>query len=101
MSNSNEPDYTITFIERDGLVVVCEGGVEISKPMDLKEAKWWARQHELWLQPRCVCGSAITRPDDPQETYSVSTQSGADWMHKSCMEEFEFLGRRRTQAPRP
>src|SRR6476660_8501661 len=89
MSNT-EPDYTITIIERDGLSIVCEGGVEISKPMDPQQAKWWANQHQLWHQPRCcICNSALTRPDDPWEAYSVSCSSGADWMHKSCLQKFE------------
>jgi hypothetical protein len=47
-------------------------------------------QHRLWNQPWCcVCGSAVTRPDDPWEVCQMSTRSGADWMHKSCMEKFE------------
>ena len=65
MSNTSEPDYTINIIERDGLSIVCEGGIEISKPMDRQKAKSWANQYQLWRQGRCcVCGSAITRPDD-------------------------------------
>ena len=88
--SDTEPDYTITIIERDGFSIVCEGGVEISKPLDLQMAKWWANQHQLWHQPRCcVCGSAITRPDDPWEAYSVSCSSGADWVHKSCIQKLE------------
>jgi hypothetical protein len=70
--------------------VVCEGGEGISKPFaDRAEAEWWLEQHRRWHQPYCcVCHSAVTRPDDPWEVISVSTSSGADWMHKSCMEKF-------------
>ena len=79
MSNTSEPDYTISIIERDDLSIVCEGGIEISEPMDRQKAKSWANQYQLWRQGRCcVCGSAITRPDDPWETYSVSSSLGAD-----------------------
>ena len=84
-----EPDYTITIIERDGFFIVCEGDIEISAPMNLQKAKWWANQHQLWDQPRCgECGSAITRPDDPWEAHSVSSSAGPDWMHKSCLQKF-------------
>jgi hypothetical protein len=86
-----EPDYTLTIIQEDGGWVVCEGGEVITKPFtDRVQAERWLDQHRLWNQPWCcVCGSAVTRPDDPWEVCQMSTRSGADWMHKSCMEKFE------------
>ena len=88
--NTPEPDYTLTIIQEDEEWVVCEGGEGISKPIeDRAEAEWWLEQHRRWHQPYCcVCHSAVTRPDDPWEVISVLTSSGADWMHKSCMEKF-------------
>jgi hypothetical protein len=87
-----EPDYTLTIIQGADGWIVCEGGERISKPIkDRAEAEWWLKDHRLWHQPKCcVCGSAVTRPDDPWDAYSVSCSSGPDWMHKSCMEKFEY-----------
>jgi hypothetical protein len=88
---TNEPDYTLTIIQEDGGWVVCEGGVSISRRFEkLTDAGWWFEQHRMWHQPCCcVCGSPITRPDDPWVAYQVSCSSGADYMHQSCMEKFE------------
>jgi hypothetical protein len=91
MMNKTEPNYTLTITEADAKVfIVCEGGEPISKPFtDRDEAEWWLNEHRKWDQPQCcVCGSAISREDDPWEAYSVSCSSGADYMHKSCMQKF-------------
>jgi hypothetical protein len=84
---ANEPDDTLAIIEESGRWIVCEGGVRISKPFEDKtEAEWWAWYHKCWRQPKCIgCGSAVGRPDDPWETYSVSCSFGPDWMHRSCL----------------
>ena len=85
---TTEPDYTLTIIEQDGGFVVCEGGEPISKMIpDEAAAEAFARRWECWHQPICCgCGSAITRPDDPWDAYSVSSM-GPDWMHKSCLQK--------------
>ena len=72
----------MTIIERGGGFIVCEGGEEISKPFaERSEAKSWLHYQRCWHQPLCcVCGSGITRADDPWEVYSVSRSTGADWM---------------------
>jgi hypothetical protein len=90
-SREPEPDYTIEIVQKDGGWIVREGGTEISRVFESKkEADWWARYRVLFDQPRCcVCGSAVTRPDDPWEVYSASLSLGCDWMHKSCMVRFE------------
>jgi hypothetical protein len=89
---TNEPDYTLTIIEKDGGFIVCEGGEQISKPFEDKtKAEWWAGHRQRWHQPTCcVCGSAVSKPDDPWKAYSVSCSMGADWMHKSCMDQGGF-----------
>lgn len=88
---ATEPDYTLTIIEQSGGFVVYEGGAPISVPMSgKKEADDWAEMHRRWYQPRCcICGSAITRPDDPWNAYSVDSY-GPDWIHKSCGEKLEY-----------
>jgi hypothetical protein len=90
----SEPDYTIDIVEKDGGWIVLESGFERSRVFENKEqAMWWARNHELFNQPRCcVCGSAETRPDDPWQVYSTSLRTGHDWMHKTCMEKFTREG---------
>jgi hypothetical protein len=87
----SEPDYSLTIIERGGEFIVCESSEEISKPFaELREAKGRLHYYRCWRQPSCcVCGSAIPRVDDPWEAYSVSSSSGADWMHQSCLKKFE------------
>jgi hypothetical protein len=81
-----EPDYTVTINERDGKFIVAEGGREVSRLFDdRKEAEAWARHLQLFYQPLCiVCGSAISRPDDPWEVVQSSTQTGFDYAHRSC-----------------
>jgi hypothetical protein len=63
----------------------------MSKPFaERSEAKSWLHYQRCWHQPLCcVCGSGTTRADDPWEVYSVSRSTGADWMHRSCLQKFE------------
>ena len=58
---TTEPDYAIDIIERDGLFIVCEGGVEISKPMEQEEAKWWANHHQLFVSRAVVSAAVLSR----------------------------------------
>jgi hypothetical protein len=83
-TSDKSTDYTLTIIQKDGLLVVHEGGVPITKPLDRKYAEWWADQHRKWYQPRCcVCGNAVTKPNDPWIGYSSNSQ-GTDWLHTNC-----------------
>jgi hypothetical protein len=90
---ASEPDYTLTIVEENGGFVVCEGGIEISKPFENRqEAERWSEYHRRWHQPSCcVCGSAITRLDDPWDAYSVD-RYGPDWVRQSCGRKLRECG---------
>jgi len=58
--------------------------------MNETEAKNWADYHEGFNQQVCfVCGSGISKSDDPWYGYSVSSK-GVDWVHTSCCTKFHF-----------
>jgi hypothetical protein len=103
--NESDRDYALTIIREDGGYVVCEGGKSISLPFeDRAEAERWADQHAKWNQPFCcVCQGKDDRPDDPWEVYSVSSSTGADWMHRSCLQKFQSWadGPDRPRGPGP
>src|SRR5262245_55065761 len=97
---TKEPDYTMSLIKRDDKWIVCEGGQEVSKPLDLADAAAWHDHHIKYNQPTCCgCGSAITRPDDPWEVYSTSSSDGHDWFHRSCTHEFNELTKKYSPPP--
>ena len=65
----------------------------------------WAAHPTLWMHQSCVsefekfgfwfaqpvcccCGTRENRPDDPWEAYS-SDSLGPDWMHRSCLKNFD------------
>jgi len=86
-----EPDYTLSIVHEDCGYVVYEGGRAISIAfMNETEAKNWADYHEGFNQQVCfVCGSGISKSDDPWYGYSVSSK-GVDWVHTSCCTKFHF-----------
>lgn len=84
---TDEPNYELTITKTAEGWIVCEAGKEIRGPFsDEASAKEVAFAYHRMFQPQClICGSAVTRPDDPWDAYSVSSKT-IEWMHKSCME---------------
>jgi hypothetical protein len=84
-----EPDCRLTIVREMEDWAVARVEI-ISRPFeDRAKAERWLEQHRRWYEPGCCgCGSAVTRPDDSWEAYSVGSL-GPDWMHKRCMEKFD------------
>jgi hypothetical protein len=88
MNDPNEPDYTLTIVKQKDGYILHEAGKPVSKPFKTKpEAEGFREYFAGWHQPICcVCGSGISRPDDPWETLQASRRS-CIYAHRSCEEK--------------